>query len=40
MWDNFAISKKLLKAINHPMGENSPYLVTLADGNTMIFRLF
>jgi hypothetical protein len=29
MWDDFAISEKLFKANNRPMGENSPNLVTL-----------
>jgi hypothetical protein len=30
MWGSFLISKKLPKANNHPMGKNSPNLVTLA----------
>jgi hypothetical protein len=29
MWATFVISKQLLKIKNHPMGENSPNLVTL-----------
>jgi hypothetical protein len=42
MWATFVIFKKLPKANNHQMGENSPNLVTLMErqgpGNDLCFQ--